>query len=117
MAGHPETDAGCFWVGQGLCVETTPRNVDDDGKRPRPEYAGKTLGHDTCRRLDPRQDSSDIGYKNRQRLGGIAMLYCEYPGNRRRARRAATNAIDGVRREHCDGPRSNTLGQPQKIGV
>jgi hypothetical protein len=117
MAGHPETDAGCFWMGQGLCVETTPCNIDDDGKRPRPEYAGKTLGHHTYRRLDPRQDTSDIGYKNGQRLGSIAMLCCEHSGNRRRARRAAADAIDGVRREYYDGSRSNTFGQPAEIGV
>lgn len=116
MAGHPETDAGCFWMGQGLCVETAPCNIDDDRKRPWPEHAGKTLGHHTYRRLDPRQDTSDTGYKNGQRLGSIAMLGCEHSGNRRRARRAAADAIDGVRWEYYDGSQNNTFGQSVEIG-
>jgi hypothetical protein len=117
MAWHPEADAGCFWVRQGLCVETTPCNIDDDRKRPWPEHAGKALDHHTYRRLDPRQDTNDIRYKNGQRLGSVAMLCCEHSGNRRRTRRAASDAIDGIRREYYDGPRSNTFRQSAEIGV
>jgi hypothetical protein len=50
---HPESDAGCFWVGQGLRVEATAHNVDNDGKRPGPEYAGKTLSRHACCWLHP----------------------------------------------------------------
>jgi hypothetical protein len=114
---HPESDAGCFRVGRGLRVEATAYNVDNDGKRPGPEYAGKALSHHACCWVHPGKNASDLGHKDGQWFGRIPMLCREHPGNRRRTRSVATNAVDGICREHHDCSRRNTRDHGPNISI